>query len=153
MESSFYGIGMTEPTAPVEARRQLDQADRAAAKVAAQGRWLPVYMTAFGLGAGAETFILGIVEQRAARLAAFTVTWVALVVTMALWSRSHRATVRGAQSRIRPWWIATFTLYAVAAFLWPAVAGHAAVRWLPAGVVVAAPLLIGAWRERKRELQ
>lgn len=136
--------------AAVAARQHIENADRTAALVAAKGGWHALYMAGFGVGFGAEVVLLGMVKQQAVRMTAFSVTWVVFVAGMVWWSRRQDAWARGVQKRMLPSWIGTIALYAAAMFFGPVVDNHSAAFWLPAGAVVAAPLLMGAWRERGR---
>lgn len=134
---------------PDDARDQLASAGAAADRLRARGRWTGAYMTAFGLGFGALTLLVGLMRDSRALTAVIVVGWGLFVAAMVRWTRTRPATERGAVRRMQPLWMLTTVLYAIAlAVGLPQDAG--ARFWWAAGAVVALPLLVGAARERQR---
>lgn len=133
-----------------QAAAELDRAERAAALVRRQSRWMARYLGVFAAGFGALTLILGLVEPLWLRMTVSGVLWAGLVLGMVLWANRRPATARGAGHRGLWGWIGTCALYGVALFVGtPGHLGEVAF-WVPAAVVVAIPLAIAAWQEARR---
>ncbi len=128
-----------------QAVEELARADAAAGRVRRKSRWIATYLAVFGVGFGAVTLLLGLVEPLALRMTIFFVCGPVLVVGMVVWSRRQPAAPRG-----RLWgWLGTGILYGVALFVGtPGLEGRVEY-WLPAAVVVALPLCVAGWREHR----
>ena len=139
---------MADELARKQAISRLARADVAAGRVRRHTRWMATYFTVFGLGFGVVTLILGLVQPLALRMTIFATCWPVLVIGMVLWARRQRAAPRGRFRGV--WaWIATGILYGVAlAVGMPAFEGRVGY-WAPAAVVVALPLCVAGWRERR----
>ncbi len=139
---------MTDDLTREQAIADLARAGRAAGRVRYRARWMATYFTVFGVGFGAVTLILGLIQPLALRMTIFAACWPALMIGMVLWSRGQRAAPRG---RFRGlWaWVATGLLYGAALLAgMPALEGRVAY-WVPAAVIVALPLCAAGWRERR----
>lgn len=131
-----------------QAIAELAHADAAAGRVRGHARWMATYFTVFGLGFGTVTLILGLVQPLALRMTIFATCWLVLMIGMVLWARGQQAAPRGRFRGV--WaWIATGILYGVALVVgMPALEGRVGY-WAPAAVIVALPLCVAAWRERR----
>jgi hypothetical protein len=140
---------MAEELTREQAAADLDRAGTAAGRVSGQARWMSVYFTVFGVFFGAETLQLGLVQPLALRMTIFAVSAALVIIGTVVWAWRHRAFPRG---RLRGLW-AWFTssgLYAVALIVGtPRLVGEAWY-WVPAAVIVALPLCVAGWRERRR---
>lgn len=131
-----------------QAAAELARADTAAGRVRAGSRWIATYLVVFGVGFGAVTLLLGLVQPLALRMTIFAVCWPILIVGMVIWSRRQPAAPRG--RLVGVWgWIGTGVLYGVALFVGtPTLIGRVEY-WVPAAIVVALPLCVAGWRERR----
>lgn len=103
----------------------------------------------FAAGFGAATLVLGLVEPVALRMSLWGVAWVLLVTGMVVWAKRRPASLRGTSRRIAVYWAGTVLLYTVALFVGtPRFIGQP-LYWVPAALLVAAPLAVGAFRERR----
>ena len=133
-----------------QAQADLARADRASAAVQRRTRWISTYLGAFAAGFGALTLVLGLVDQPQVRLVTATGLWVAFVVLMATWARRQPAAGRRANVQTAPYWAASMVCYLIVLLSGlPGRQGQVAF-WIPAAILVAAPLAFGAWREHRR---
>jgi len=139
---------MSDELTREQAAAELARADTAAGRVHARSRWIATFLAVFGVGFGALTLLLGLVQPFALRMTIFAVCWPILIIGMVIWSRRQPAAPRG--RLVGVWgWVGTGVLYGVALFVGtPALIGRAEY-WVPAAVVVALPLCIAGWRERR----
>ena len=147
-KQNSYPASMAEDLAREQAINGLARADIAAGRVRRRARWMATYFTVFGLGFGAVALMLGLVQPLALRTAIFATCWPVLVIGMVLWARGQRAAPRGRFRGV--WaWVATGILYGVALVVgMPAFEGLVEY-WAPAAVIVALPLCVAGWRERR----
>jgi peptidoglycan/LPS O-acetylase OafA/YrhL len=139
---------MADELAREQAISGLARADVAAGRVGRHARWMATYFTVFGLGFGAVTLILGLMQPLALRMTIFATCWPVLMIGMLLWARGQRAAPRGRFRGMRAW-IATGILYGVVLVVgMPAFEGRVGY-WVPAAVVIALPLCAAGWRERR----
>lgn len=132
------------------AAADLAHAEQAAGRIRLESGWMARYLAVFAAGFGTLTLILGLVEPFWLRMTISGVLWVALVTGMVVWASRRRAAPSGGMRRTVWGWIGTGVSYAVALFVGtPAQLGNVAY-WVPAAVVVALPLAVVAWRERRR---
>jgi hypothetical protein len=135
---------------PAAADAALARAHASSDRLQARGLgWLSRYMAVFGLGFGAVTAVIGLVEPPVVRTVAFVGGWLVFVLAMVLWSRNRPATLRDHDVRIRPYWRLTFVFYAVALASGLGQQLGNPSFWVPAAVVVALPLVVGAVRVRR----
>ena len=138
---------MADELARDQAIAELARADVAAGRVRGHARWMATYFTVFGLGFGAVTVILGLVQPLALRMTIFATCWPVLVIGMVVWARGQRAAPRGRFRGV--WaWVATSILYGVALFTGMSAFEGRVSYWVPAAVIVAVPLCVAGWRER-----
>ena len=133
---------------PAAARDALVSAAMASQKLRARARWSSTKLTVFGVGIGLVTATVGLVESKLLGAAVFA-GWGMLGGGMSLWERRRRAHLAGTRERIRPYWVAGFAFYGVAVATASEETSGDLTHWLPAGVIVSLPMLIGAWRERR----
>jgi hypothetical protein len=139
---------MTSDVTRQQAASDLARAGAAARRVRDRARWMSVYFSVGGALFAAETLLIGLVQPLALRMTIFTVTLPVVLTGMIVWAQRHGAAPRG---RLRGvWaWLATGGLYAAALIAGtPRLEGRAWY-WAPAAVVVALPLLVAGWRERR----
>ena len=146
-ENRFLSATVADELASEQAIAELARADVAAGRVRGHAQWMATYFTVFGLGFGAVTLILGLVQPLALRMTIFATCWPVLMIGMILWARGQRAVPRG---RLRGvWaWIATGILYGVALVVGMSVLEGRMAYWVPAAIIVALPLCVAGWRER-----
>ncbi|MDQ6947905.1 MAG: hypothetical protein M3256_16980 [Actinomycetota bacterium] len=133
-----------------QAAADLAGARQAAVRVGTQARWTARYLAVFAAGFAAITLILGLMQPFWLRMSVWGVLWAALVMGMVWWARSRPAQPRGSRRWRWAWgWAGTGILYAAALSIglpgqsgWPAY-------WVPAAAIVALPLSVAAWRERR----
>ncbi|HEV2370864.1 MAG TPA: hypothetical protein VGS19_01735 [Streptosporangiaceae bacterium] len=139
---------VNDDISPDEASAALSRAGQSAQRVRSQARWMSTYLGVFSAGFAAITLTVGLVRPLTPRVLVF-VTWAVLVAATVAWSRRRPASIRGAMDRVGRYWIVSVTLYAVAlAVGTPHLTGHP-MYWVPAALAVAAPLMVGAFRERR----
>jgi len=110
---------------------------------------MSTYLAVFGVGFAVLTLVLGLVEPLSLRLILISTGWPLLIGVMVVWATRRPASLRGSSSRVIKYWIGTAALYGIALVIGtPGLVGEARY-WIPAAVVVAAPLLIGAVLERR----
>jgi len=131
-----------------QAAAELARADTAAGRVRAGSRWIATYLVLFGVGFGALTLLIGLVQPPALRITIFAVCWPVLIVGTVIWSRRQPAAPRGRTVSI--WgWIGTGGLYGLALFVGtPGFVGRAEY-WVPAALLVALPLCVAGWWEHR----
>ncbi|MGI8648357.1 MAG: hypothetical protein ACR2JX_09070 [Mycobacteriales bacterium] len=138
----------SESPTPSRAADDLARAADVATQLRSRSRWMASYLTLFGVGFAAITVALGLLESTPVRVIVVAL-WVPFVVGMVIWSSRQRVVALKARRRAMPYWAAASLLYAVVLVIGtPDLLGNLAY-WLPAAAVVALPLLIGAWRERR----
>ena len=109
---------------------------------------MSTYFTVFGLAFGAVTLILGLVQPFALRMTIFATCWPVLMIGMVLRARGQRAAPRGRFRGV--WaWITTGILYGVALVVGLSAFEGRVGYWMPAAVIVALPLCVAGWRERR----
>jgi hypothetical protein len=138
---------MSNALTPDEARAALAGATHSAARLRRRARWASTRLLVLGLGMGLVTLSVGLVESTLLGAAVF-VAWFVLVVVLSRWVRRRTAHLPGTSTRTAPYWSLAFAIYAVAI----AAGGHEygdPSYWVPAAVLVAAPMLVGALRERR----
>ena len=106
-------------------------------------------MTAFGVGFGILTVLTGLVSDTVWALGAMAAVWAVFTGVMVGWSSRQRTTDRAATDRMDRWWVLTILFNGIALATGLSYVGQAPAYWVPAGVVVALPLLIGAAREHR----
>ncbi len=106
-------------------------------------------MTAFGVGFGLLTVLTGLVGNTTWALGAMVAVWAAFTGVMVGWSSRQRATDRAAADRMGRWWVLTILLNGLVLATGLSYVGKVPAYWVPAGVVVTLPLLIGAAREHR----
>lgn len=133
---------------PSAAREHLHVANCATVRLQAHARWMSGYLVIFATAFAGITLVLGLVQPLALRMMVFVLCWPALMVLAARWVDRRPAKPRRTDARATKYWVATSLLYG-AALLWgtPRLIGDASY-WIPASIVVATPLLIGAVRVR-----
>lgn len=136
------------------AAAELARAGAITGRVRDRSRWLAVMFGAFSGCFGVVTLVLGLVAPRPGMLVPTVVTVLACVAVLLtgtlVWAFTRPAQPRG-RGRGAWAWISTGTLYAAA--LLAGTYGHLSLRvayWVPAAIVVAAPLAVAAFRERRR---
>ncbi len=106
-------------------------------------------MAVYSAGFIALVLVLGLVENVPVRVWIASVGWIGLMVATVFWARRRRATLPGTGWRTAPYWIATSVLYATVNIVGAHGRQGQVWYWVPAAVVVALPLAIGAVRERR----
>jgi len=140
---------MNNRITPDEARAALDSATTTSGRVRARARWMSTYLAAYAGGFLVLVLVLGLVDDVPLRVWIAGVGWVALMVAMALWSRRRPATLPGTGWRTAPYWIATAVVYVAVNIVGAHGRQGQVWYWVPAAVLVALPLAIGAVRERR----
>jgi len=134
---------------PVDAQVALAAASTAASRVRRRARWMSTYLAVFAGGFAALTLLLGVVQPLSLRMSAFTIGWPLLIAGMVIWAARQPARLRGTLRRVSKYWTTTGICYgAVLAVGTPRFIGQP-LYWLPAAVLVAAPMVLGAIRERR----
>lgn len=140
-------VNMDDGMTPQAARDALRSAADASQRLRARARWASTKLVVFGVGIGLVTAAVGLIESKLLGAAVFA-AWGALAVIMSMWERRRLAHLSGTRQRINPYWAGSFTLYGVAVAVGTAETVGDRAYWLPAGLIVALPMLIGALRER-----
>jgi hypothetical protein len=138
---------MDKDLTPDDARAALVGATSSAQRLRHLARWASTQLLVFGIGMGLVTLAVGLVESKLLGAAVF-VAWGVLAVLMSYWTRRRTAHLPGTSARIAPYWALGFAFYAVAIAAGGDEYGNPAY-WVPAAVVVALPLLVGSFRERR----
>jgi hypothetical protein len=139
---------MTDGLTREQAAASLARADMAARRVHGSTRWMSVYFSVFGAFFGAQTLILGLVQPLALRMTIFAVSVPAVMTGMIVWALRHGAVPRGRFRGLWAWFGST-GLYGAALIVGtPRLEGRLWY-WIPASVLVALPLCLAGWRERR----
>jgi len=139
----------SEQPSPTAARDALSSAASSADRVRAQARWMSTYLAVFGLGFAVLTLLLGLVEPLLLRMSLISLGWPLLIGGMVIWAGRRPASLRGTFGRVVKYWIGTGVLYGIVLFVGTTWLMGEESFWIPAAAVVAAPLLIGAVKERR----
>jgi hypothetical protein len=139
---------MAHDMTPAAARDALVSAATASHNLRTRARWSSTKLAVFGVGIGLVTATVGLVDSKLLGAAVFA-GWGMLAGGMSLWERRRLAHLAGTSERIRPYWMAGFAFYGVAVATASGETSGDLAHWLPAGVIVSLPMLIGAWRERR----
>lgn len=136
----------SHPLTRDEAAAALDAAGRAGHSVtAAERNWPAIYLAAFGIAILVAFPMIGLVS----RLGGLAL-WLAVVVVMASYARRQRVTSRGRGRVIGVSFAVWAVLYGAGICAGEFFFQGRAAFWLPMSLVVAAPLLVGAWWARRR---
>jgi hypothetical protein len=131
-----------------QAREDLRRIDMVTTRVQAEADWLSGYLAFFAVAFGGVTLLLGLLQPSWLRMLTFSLVWPVVVTTGVIKVRRRAASPRAAGRRMAPYWVATSAFYGIALFAGtPGQVGRVAY-WVPAALVVAAPLAVGAVRER-----
>lgn len=133
---------------PAAAREALASAATTSHKLRTRARWASTKLAVFGVAIGLVTITVGMVDSRLIGAAVFA-GWAVLAGGMSLWEARRLVHLAGTRERIRPYWLAGFAFYGVAVATASADTSGELAHWLPAGVIVSMPMLIGAWRESR----
>ena len=132
-----------------KAQVALRAAESAAARMRRPARWLTTYTAVFGMGFVAMTLLLGLSDLNRNVPGVLPAMWGVLMVAMMIWARRQRASVAGIGRRVAPYWIVSGLLYLAALVVGVNRFHGEPSYWIPAAVVVGAPLIVGAWRESR----
>jgi hypothetical protein len=95
------------------------------------------------------TLVLGLTDLMLKRPFVLPAIWGAFMLVMGLWASRQPAVRAGGGRRALPYWIGSGFFYAVALVVgvnrFQGESGY----WIPAAVLVGAPLIVGAWRESR----
>ena len=120
-----------------------------AQRIRARSGWMSFYLAAFAAGFAFITLVLGLIEPRTLRMISFAIVWPTIAIPMSRWAQSRPSRMRGSLRRSVPYWIATGALYGTVLVIGtPRHLGQASF-WFPAAALVALPLSVGAYRERR----
>ena len=133
---------------PEAARDALADAARTSDRLRARARWASTKLAVTGVGMGLLTLAVGLVESDVLGFAVFG-AWGVLVAATSWWERRRTAHLPGTSERTARSWAVSFALYAVAIACGVARPEGDVTFWVPAAVVVALPMLVGAVRERR----
>ena len=123
-------------------------AARTATRLRRRARWASTKLAVFGVAIGQVTVTVGRVESKTVGAAVFA-GWGALAVGMSAWERRRLAHLPGTRERAGRYWATSFAFYGVALAVGIGEASQEPGYWLPAGAIVALPMLVGAFRERR----
>ena len=138
---------MSDDSSAAAARDALLAAARSSERLRLRARWASTKLTVFGVAIGLVTVAVGLIESKLLGAAVFG-GWLVLVVGMSGWERSRLAHLPGTRERTSRYWATSFAFYGVALAVGSGEASADSAYWLPAGVIVALPMLVGAFRER-----
>jgi hypothetical protein len=138
---------MSDDLSAAAARDALLAADRSSQRLRHRARWASTKLTVFGIAIGLVTVAVGLIESKLLGAGVFG-GWLALVAGMSWWERSRLAHLPGTRKRTSRYWATSFAFYGVALAVGVGEASGDRTYWLPAGVIVALPMLVGAFRER-----
>jgi hypothetical protein len=141
---------MNNRITPDEARAALDSAVTASGRVRAQARWMSTYMAVFAVAFLLLTLVVGLVESTPIRLTVGIGGWFVLVVVMMWWISRRTAMLTGSAWRTAPYWLGTVLLYTAALIVGLPDREGQVTYWVPAAIIVALPMAIGALLERRR---
>ncbi len=142
---------MTQQPHPVsakEARTALDAAGRARQAVTeAERNWPATYLAAFGVAMLVVFPMIGLLGP--AGVMASMALWVAVIAVMVTFAAQQRVTIRGRGRVIGASFAVWAVVYAACLFTGEFLFAGRPAYWLPMALVVAAPLLVGAWWSRR----
>jgi hypothetical protein len=138
---------MSSDLTPDDARAALAGATSSAARLRQRARWASTQLTVLGLGMGLVTLCVGLIESTILGAAVFA-AWAALALVMSRWTRRRTAHLAGTSSRTSRYWTLSLAFYAVAIAAGGDRYGDPTY-WVSAAVLVTAPMLVGAVRERR----
>jgi hypothetical protein len=130
---------------PEQATGVLRDADRSATMLEDHTRWVSWYLAAFGVAWAVLTFVVG---MQSVRMLAIGAGWAAVVVGLVWWSDRRLARGRDFYRRTKPYWVATSISYAAAVGIGMFFFAGELWFWTAAAAVTAAPMVVGAYRER-----
>ena len=139
---------MSDDLSAAAARDALLAAARSAERLRLRARWASTKLTVFGIAIGLVTVAVGLIDSKLLGAAVFG-GWLALVVGMSWWERRRLAHLPGTRKRTSRYSATSFAFYGVALAVGIGQASGDRTYWLPAGVIVALPMLVGAFRERR----
>jgi hypothetical protein len=133
---------------PDAARDALANAARTSDRLRARARWASTKLAVTGIGMGLLTLAVGLIERDVLAIAVFA-GWGGLIAALSWWERRRTAHLPGTAQRTSRYWAASFGLYAVAIACGVSRPDGDTAYWVPAALVVALPMLVGAVRERR----
>jgi hypothetical protein len=140
---------MTPHISPLEAQAALRAADSAATRTRHRARWGATSLAVFGVGWAAMTLALGLTDLMLKRPFVLPAIGSAFMLLMGVWASRQPAVLAESGRRALPCWIGSGLFYTVALAVgvnrFKGEPGY----WIPAAVLVGAPLIIGAWRESR----
>lgn len=139
---------MTENPSPEQAQNTLEQATQSARRVRAEARWMSIYLGAFAAGYAALTLVLGFVKPLPLAMVIAGILWMLMLTVLLPWATQRKATLRGTGRRIAGYWIASAVLFIPAMVVGANQLINHSWYWVVAALIVAAPLAVGALRER-----
>lgn len=133
-----------------QARAHLTRAAALDRDARRNSRWYGRYLATFAVAFAGLTLLLGLVPSLAVRVTLFATLWPVFVLGMVLWALRQRTASRNVGRRTVPYWVGSGGSYGIALIVGtPSRIGDVAY-WVPAALLVAAPLAVGAWRESQR---
>jgi hypothetical protein len=138
---------MTEHMTSSEAEAALSVAQSTTARMRRPARWMATYIAVFGTGFAVMTLLIGLTDLNRKRPGVLPLLWSALVLGMLIWARRQRAVRAGIGRRVGLYFAGSGVLYAAALVLGIYRFRGEPVYWIVAALVVAAPMIAGAWRE------
>ena len=147
MECECYCGNMNNQITPSDARSAIGAAESAAARTRRSARWVAKYIGVFGAGFAAMTLLLGLTRLSTNIPAVLPTLWGGLIVVMLIWAHRQRAIASGLGRRIPFYFIASGLLYTVALVVGITRFKGEPAYWIPAAIIVGAPMIVGAWRE------
>jgi hypothetical protein len=130
-----------------EARAALTGATSSAARLRQRARWASTQLMVLGLGMGLVTVCVGLIESKLLGAAVFA-AWVVLALVTSRWTRRRTAHLTGTSSRTARYWSLSLAFYGGAIAAGGDEYGDPTY-WVPAAIVVAFPMLVGSFRERR----
>ncbi len=131
-----------DPPTPSEARRLLAEAARAQDRLGSRGGWIRRYLLVFAAAALVVFPLIGLGGTTGSAVAVGG--WLALVSLMSWWASRQTATERGGSRRNLAGFVVWGALYGLGLLLGFELFPGEPLYWLPAAVVVAAPLALAA---------
>lgn len=132
-----------------QARTLLEQSRNSRQRARAEGRWVVVYLAAFGLAA-LILIALGTFVDNGAVDALINGTWLAVLIALPIWSSKRHVTPRGASRRMGVAFLIFGVSYTVTAAIGLLLFQHQLWWWLAGGTLSATPLLLMAFHEARR---
>ena len=93
------------------------------------------------------TLLLGLTRLSTNIPAVLPTLWGGLIVVMLIWAHRQRAIASGLGRRVPFYFIASRLLYTVALVVGITRFKGEPAYWIPAAIIVGAPMIVGAWRE------